>query len=511
MAGSDNDNGNMSPNNNEGGDSSMNPNTDVCGVANTVLAYIQYGISSATPDNIVEVACSHFTLDEITYAKNKLWKVCTLGSPPPRNNSKGRKALEAHMHDIIDSMFKVDKKDYVFYVEAAEIGRLPRFNAECLNVVSIDQRIAALKEECFALKLESSSYRNEMLKYHNQMNFMQTVLQQHTDALRELRNTDGSYGMRTHHITPHEQPSRSHTTSGNVPVQCTPSTRQATPSAHMASPPLATEAVKNANLPKRTSLCATSRLVAPPQLTAQLSVSSPPNSSKESVMCHSFPHSMTTSNTNNCGGIKNNMFTNAAQSYSGVAKIGDRPIPPAFSSQSSPEIMRSNASDHHSRQSNAHYNNTRDRHVDGEGFMRNKWDIERDRQRDRQRERYRNKVVYGSKSTPDPRISDEMKDSNCDVFVFNVPFRAKISGMRGYLSDNGINTSDIRIDITSHESAEHKSFRIIAPAEFRDKLLTSEFWPVDVRVKEYDVKQKRRSNFRRNYMPTRHYNNNYAY
>ena len=189
MEGDDNDNVNMVTNEStsEGGNSSVSHKPDGCGIANTVLAYIQYGISSATPDNIVEVACSHFSLEEITHAKNKLWSECELGTPPPRNNSRGRKALEAHVHDIMSEMFNIDKDSYVFYVESGEIGRLPRFNAECLNVVSIDQRIASLKEECFALKLESSSYRNEMLKYHNQMNFMQTVLQQHTNALRELR------------------------------------------------------------------------------------------------------------------------------------------------------------------------------------------------------------------------------------------------------------------------------------------------------------------------------------
>ena len=40
---------------------------------NTVLAYIQYGISSATPDNVLEVVCTHFTSTEITEAKDVLW------------------------------------------------------------------------------------------------------------------------------------------------------------------------------------------------------------------------------------------------------------------------------------------------------------------------------------------------------------------------------------------------------------------------------------------------------
>ena len=59
---------------------------DSTGIVNTVLAYIHYGISSATPDNVLEVACTHFTHDEISTAKDKLWKECDIGVPPSRNN-----------------------------------------------------------------------------------------------------------------------------------------------------------------------------------------------------------------------------------------------------------------------------------------------------------------------------------------------------------------------------------------------------------------------------------------
>ena len=33
------------------------------------IACVQYGISSASPDNVLEVVCTHFTLEEITEAK----------------------------------------------------------------------------------------------------------------------------------------------------------------------------------------------------------------------------------------------------------------------------------------------------------------------------------------------------------------------------------------------------------------------------------------------------------
>ena len=122
-------------------------------ITNTVLANVQYGISSASPDNVLEVVGTHFTIDEITEAKDILYHLGDLDDPPIRNNSKARKAAEAHTRDILDEIYKLDKKQFVFFVEALGIARLSRFNAECLNVVAIDKRIAVLQEECTSVKI----------------------------------------------------------------------------------------------------------------------------------------------------------------------------------------------------------------------------------------------------------------------------------------------------------------------------------------------------------------------
>ena len=84
-----------------------------------------------------------------------------------------------------------------------------------------------------------------------------------------------------------------------------------------------------------------------------------------------------------------------------------------------------------------------------------------------------------------------------NIFVYHVKRGATIADMRGYLHDNTICTNDIRIDITSHQLADFKSFRIIAPNGLRDHLLSAEFWPVNVRVKPF-VHPKKRSDGPRN-------------
>ena len=93
-------------------------------------------------------------------------------------------------------------------MEAHGIARLPRFNAECLNVVAIDQRIAMLQEECTALKLEASSYRNDFLRCEHQLGLMQNVLQQHSIALRNIhvRTPNVSSGYMPHGTPPQRAP-----------------------------------------------------------------------------------------------------------------------------------------------------------------------------------------------------------------------------------------------------------------------------------------------------------------
>ena len=152
-------------------DSTEPKSTETIAIVNAALAYIHYGISSATPDNVMEVVLGQFTAEEIIHAKNMMWRECQLGNPAPRNNTEARKASEAHLHDILDEIYKVDTTCYAFMVESDGIARLPRFNADCLNVVSIDTRIAELKEKCFALKIESSSYRLEVYLWTNDNQF----------------------------------------------------------------------------------------------------------------------------------------------------------------------------------------------------------------------------------------------------------------------------------------------------------------------------------------------------
>ena len=63
------------------------------GVSNTLLAYTEYGMLTATPDNVKELLASHFTLDEIIKAKEVLWDQCVMLTDDPLKRQNQTNAL----------------------------------------------------------------------------------------------------------------------------------------------------------------------------------------------------------------------------------------------------------------------------------------------------------------------------------------------------------------------------------------------------------------------------------
>ena len=106
-----------------------------------------------------------------------------------RTNSSKRTADEVHIDDILRALYKLDQMDDIpfFYIDLKGIGRLPRFNPENLKVVAMDQRLAGTEDQCRVLQSQVESYRTLAIRCNNRMDEYETVLQQHTNALRDLK------------------------------------------------------------------------------------------------------------------------------------------------------------------------------------------------------------------------------------------------------------------------------------------------------------------------------------
>ena len=138
--------------------------------------------------------CSHFSAQEISEAKDVLWEKLELPEQKRTNSSK-RPASEANVGDIMDTLYKIDisTDNHVFYVDPMGIGRLPRFNPENLNVVAIDHRIAELVDHCRVPQGQVDSYCTLAMRCTDRLDVYDTVLQQHSNLLREIKYEQSPY------------------------------------------------------------------------------------------------------------------------------------------------------------------------------------------------------------------------------------------------------------------------------------------------------------------------------
>ena len=68
----------------------------------TVLTFFQYGLNTATVQNILEVASSTFSMKEVKTAVSMLWKSCDLGNVPNLCGSNNRTQCDAYLEVLIN-------------------------------------------------------------------------------------------------------------------------------------------------------------------------------------------------------------------------------------------------------------------------------------------------------------------------------------------------------------------------------------------------------------------------
>ena len=460
-------------------------------IVNTLLAYGQYCISCATCDNTRHVLCSNFSSSEIFEAKDLLWK--TMDFPETkRTNSTRRSADEANVVDIMNALYKLDLQGDgpMFYVSPKGIGRLPRFNPENLNVVAMDQRLAETDDQCRVLQGQVDSYRTLAMQCNNRMDEYETVLQQHTNALR---------GLNERQTTKVDVACvRDGSTDERHSPDVTDSQKNATPDSHAI----------NGN---KQSL----HISVPTSLSDKLSVIDKTSPSvKGSPSSPGQPEDSTSKNSYASMFSKNKFqpIFNDMQSSSLFKKT-----PPATKSEitffneklSVPQGAQTRKSSRFTDKEDAGKAfcavsmHTRDRNdcfggddysvVDQQG---GEYEINpRDKQRQRHNERRRNKVIHGASTSLGSRFrgGPDAKDLS-DIFVYHVACDSTIGDVKGHLKQQEIPVQQIRIDITSNKDSMYKSFRVIAPGTYKDILMSPEVWPVGVKVREYESRISGRRN-----------------
>ena len=147
-------------------------------IANVVLAYVVYGVDSATINNLNVVLGNNFSETEIIEAKDLLWDTTCLEDKPRRHKSVARPVKEMHIHDIVEGILKLRqlKKMPCFVVKPEDIPRLPLFNAESVNVATMDSRMrnmeTKLKEMDTLLKINT----NDIVDHGQKLDIIDKVM-----------------------------------------------------------------------------------------------------------------------------------------------------------------------------------------------------------------------------------------------------------------------------------------------------------------------------------------------
>ena len=501
---------------------------------NTLLAYAQYCISCATSDNTRHVLCSHFSAEEISEAKDVLWEKLELPEQKRTNSSK-RPASESDVGDIMAALYKIDisTDNHVFYVDSMGIGRLPRFNPENLNVVAIDHRIAELVDHCRVLQGQVDSYRTLAMRCTDRLDVYDTVLQQHSNLLREIKYQQSPYLP----TAPNTVRNVDRNVDRNIDRNVDRNVDRNIDRNVDQNVDRNIDRNVDRNVDRNIDRIFDSNVGSSAGRNGGSNAGRNVGSNVGSNGC---------SNVGSKGGsnvgsnvdrnVDSNVGSNIDRDVTGEAKKIEKQAPehstsnilikkklstslpdlsshqlnqnPLFSSkvsinsglksfwnqmtpfQNNGESGNSNNSvrkiDVHEDQSEfcAFSNHQENDNITKDDFQQNPLD----KRRSRQRENRRTKVVKGSANILGSRFVGGTKGSRmCDIFVHHVAKQSTLKDLKYYLNHNGFDTDRMRIDITSNKEATYKSFRIIASGDLRKSLLDSELWPVGVWVRDYDL------------------------
>ena len=94
----------------------VSTNTDVI-LVNTVLTFLQYGLNTATVQNVLKVASNTFSMKEVKTAVSMLWKSCDLGNVPNLRGSNKRTQCNAYLEILIQEMgFLISSKSFLRFL-----------------------------------------------------------------------------------------------------------------------------------------------------------------------------------------------------------------------------------------------------------------------------------------------------------------------------------------------------------------------------------------------------------
>lgn len=163
-------------------------------VVNNVLSYVKCYMARANPDSLMKVMDSSFTDEEMVTAKNMLWDVGgvpLLGKNLKRTGSENRTKRFILCTDVVEGMQKLDQSENsmpTFVCNADDLGRLPMYSPEELNVVTLDERCRKLERDMKTMQHQLTLRTDAWSKTEDQVDHLEVAVTQHAGHIRKLES-----------------------------------------------------------------------------------------------------------------------------------------------------------------------------------------------------------------------------------------------------------------------------------------------------------------------------------
>ena len=117
-------------------------------IINELLTYINHYLNNSAISNIIKIANSFYSNEEVLEAKKILWNEYSseLGSLKGRRDTDKRSCSEANLNDIIDALLKLDSEQKMPKILAKNIERIPDRQTEELNMLFVLERLTKLEK-----------------------------------------------------------------------------------------------------------------------------------------------------------------------------------------------------------------------------------------------------------------------------------------------------------------------------------------------------------------------------
>ena len=166
-------------------------------ILNELLCYVQYHIKRTANDNIAEVLARHFSLEEITSAKDLLkdnYGHVVGHILKERRNTQNKVKCISFSEDIVNALQELDAKSIETNFVAKNLGRLPRHDPKDLDPYAVMEMVLSLGDRLKQVEDSMGEAKAKVIMHDEGLKFVKETIKTHEVILSsQMIPRDPSY------------------------------------------------------------------------------------------------------------------------------------------------------------------------------------------------------------------------------------------------------------------------------------------------------------------------------